>query len=156
MAKFIFFMLLLFLTVGLSAQSENKNLPDESFLTTAKMFLQANENLYQIIATESDIDKALNFCEDSIEYDHILSPEKKFSFSGKSLWRSGAISHLGETRNVSSKILNIMARQNIVIAEFNLSREIKETDGWKRSDRIILSIMEFNKNGRINKLTDYL
>jgi len=122
----------------------------------ARMFLQANENLYQITAMKSDIDKVLNFCEDSIEYDHILSPDKKFSYSGKSLWRSGTVSHLGETRNVRLKIVHIMERQNIVIVEFNLSREIKEEKAWIRSDRTIISIMEFNKNRKIKKLTDYL
>jgi hypothetical protein len=158
-----FFILTLFLTPAthLSAQKEIENqyqaaTQKNSFLTAAKKFLQANENLYQITATEADIDKVLNFCEDSIEYDHFLSAKRKFSFSGKSLWRSGAVSHLGETRNVRLKILNIMTRQNMVVVEYNLSREIKENEDWKRSDRIVISIMEFNKNGKIKKLTDYL
>src|SRR5664279_4180207 len=91
----------LFLLAYVSAQTENEIQHKESFIPMARMFLQANENLYQITAMKSDIDKVLNFCEDSIEYDHILSPDKKFSYSGKSLWRSGTVSHLGETRNVN-------------------------------------------------------
>jgi len=108
------------------------------------------------MATKESIDEVLNFCSDTIKYDHVLSPEKKFSFIGKEQWRSGSISHLGETRNVRLRILNSVARQNIVITEYTLYRELKTSEGWQNSNGTIISIMEFNGSGKISRLTEYL
>ena len=128
----------------------------ETNLAIAKNFLLAKQASYQETAKAVDIENVLNFCNDSIAYDHVLSPNKKFSFSGKGVWRNGALSHLGETRNVKLKITNFIQRQNIVIIEFNLHREIKTGNSWKSSTETTVSVMEFDKEHKIKKIIDYL
>jgi hypothetical protein len=136
-------------SIHLQAQSD-------TFQSIAKRFLSAKEKSYQQTATKENINEVLNFCSDTIKYNHVLSPEKKFSFTGKAGWRSGAISHLGETRKVKLQVLNNVARQNIVIIEYTLYREFKTDKGWQNSKGTIISLMEFDRSGKISRLTDYL
>jgi len=134
----------------------NKNVPNDTLLRLSKEFLLSKEKAYQQKATEKDVERVLNFCSDSVNYHHILSPEKKFSFSGKDLWKAGMIAHLGETKNAKIRILNFMQRQNVVIIEFELSREVQGKNGWEKSFVTTVSVIEFDSNGKIVKLTDYL
>ena len=129
----------------------------DSFLKIAKGFLLAKEKTFQEKATSQDVDSFLSFCSDSVQYEHILSPDKKFSFTGKEQWRDGVISHLGETRNAKIEIVKSIERQNIVIIEYNLYREIKTGGSWKKdSKKITVSVLEFDKDKKIKKITDYL
>jgi hypothetical protein len=56
------------------------------FSKIARSFLFAKERSFQEKATREDVEEVLKFCSDTIRYDHILSPNKKFSFNGKSQW----------------------------------------------------------------------
>lgn len=129
----------------------------DSFLKIAKDFLSAKEKSFQEKATKEDVNLFLSFCSDSVQYDHFLSPEKKFSFTGKEQWRDGAISHLGETRNAKIEIVKSIERQNIIIIEYNLYREIKTNGSWKKdSKKTTVSVLQFDKDKKIKKITDYL
>jgi len=128
----------------------------EIYPTITKRFLLAKERSYQLTATKADVNTVLDFCSDTVKYDHILSPDKKFSFSEKDQWRSGVISHLGETRGVKLGLSKFIARQNVVIAEYTLYREFKTNKGWQNSTGTIVSVIEFNKANKISRLTDYL
>lgn len=150
MKKTIWIVISLLLTsIQLKAQTN-------TYSSIAKRFLIAKEKTYQQTATKENIEDVLNFCSDTIKYDHVLSPEKKFSFTGKEQWRSGSLSHLGETRNVKLEILNCLARQNVVITEYTLYRELKTDKGWQNSKGTVMSVMEFDRAGKISRLTDYL
>jgi hypothetical protein len=125
-------------------------------LKLATNFLSAKERAWQQHATPSDVEKIFGFVSDSVQYNHVLSPAKTFSFTGKDDWRSGMLSHLGETRNVKLKILKSISRQNVVIVEFTLYRELKDGTAWKDSNSTTVSVMEFDEKGKIKKITDYL
>ncbi len=135
---------------SISSQPHTKG----SLTDIAKAFLLAEEQSYQQSATRENVEAVLSFCCDTVKYDHVLSPDKKFSFSGKNQWRTGSVSHLGETKNVKLEIVQCIHQQNIVVVEFTLYREV--TDGGQKSKGTILSIIEFNKDSKIDKLTDYL
>jgi hypothetical protein len=120
------------------------------------MFLKAKGRSWQRGATSSDVDAVLSFCSDSIRYDHVLSPVKMFSFTGKDIWRRGMISHLGESRNVKLTVLNTIAQQNLLVVQFLLARELSVNGEWRKSEETNVSIIEFGADGKIRKLTDYL
>jgi hypothetical protein len=132
------------------------NKTEDKYLRIAHSFLDAKQRSWQQEATAADIDKVLYFCSDTVRYDHKLSPEKEFSFSGKDLWQRGAVSHLGETRNVKISLLKTIQRQNVVMIEFTISREVKNGDKWEPSPQTIVSVMEFDKGDKLKKITDYL
>jgi len=121
-----------------------------------RSFLFAKQQSYQEKATKENVEVVLNFCSEDIKYDHVLSPDKKFSFDGKKLWRSGAVSHLGETRNVKITITKLIEKQNVVIVEYELSREVKDGQNWQKSKSTIVSVIEFDKKNKIARMTDYL
>jgi hypothetical protein len=130
---------------------------DDSLSTIAKEFLSAKLKSCQERSTREDVEAFLKFCADSVQYDHILSPGRKFSFNGKDQWREGALSHLGETRNARIEVVKYIERQNIVILEYDLYRDIKTNADWKAdSKRTNVTILEFDKNKKIMRLTDYL
>lgn len=149
--SFMLFAQLAFIQSGITEQLADTN------SSIAKMFLKAKENSYQVNASEKTVEAMLDFCADSVIYDHILSPEKKFGFSGKEIWRKGSVSHLGETRNAKIKVVDLIERQNMVIVEFTLDREINTDQKWVADKRnTIVSVIEFDKDKKIKKMTDYL
>ncbi|MDB5229653.1 MAG: hypothetical protein JWN76_458 [Chitinophagaceae bacterium] len=147
---------LLIVIISMFPTSQKQNIPNHKLADITKEFLIAKERSYQQYATAEDVVKFLSYCGDSVVYDHILTPAKKFSFTGKDIWKRGAISHLGETRNVKIRVLNIITRQNVVIAEFSMYRETRSKDGWKKEMGKNVSIMEFDDAKKIQKITDYL
>jgi len=129
----------------------------DSLSHIVKEFLMAKENSYQEKATALDVETFLNFCTDNVQYDHVLSENKKFSFTGKDEWRNGSLSHLGETRNARIEITKYIERQNIVIVEYDLYREVKTNEKWEKdSTRTVVSIIEFDAEKKIKKITEYL
>lgn len=68
--------------------------------------------------------------------------------------RSGYISHLGETNSVKITLLNLIEKQNILIAEYFIKREIISSGKTEKSK--IVSVYEFDNNGKIKRMTDYL
>src|SRR6185312_4585433 len=144
-------LLLLFLNVYFTVQPQAASHAD-----IVRKFLFVKQQSYQQNATKENIEAVLDFCSDSVKYDHVLSPDKKFSFDGKKLWRSGAISHLGETRNVKIVIAKLIEKQNLVMVEYELSREVKSGQTWEPSKSTIVSVIEFDKANKIARMTDYL
>ena len=119
-----------------------------------KMYLKAKEKIMQQDATVEDVEKVMHFYSDTLYYKHVLSAEKKFLFHGKDDLRSGYISHLGETGNVKITVLNLIEKQNIVIVEYSSKREIISTHKTEESQ--IVSLYEFDNNGKIKHMVDYL
>ena len=119
-----------------------------------KEYLKSKENIMQQNATTEDVEKLMSFYSDNLYYEHVLSPEKKFVFHGKDDLRSGYTSHLGETANAKITLLNLIERQNIVIAEYSLTREI--ISSHKTEETKIVSVFEFDDNRKIKHMTDYL
>ena len=119
-----------------------------------KEYLKSKENIMQQNATTEDVEKLMSFYSDNLYYEHVLSPEKKFAFHGKDDLRSGYTSHLGETANAKITLLNLIERQNIVIAEYSLTREI--ISSHKTEETKIVSVFEFDDNRKIKHMTDYL
>ena len=119
-----------------------------------KEYLKSKENIMQQNATTKDVGKLMSFYSDSLYYEHVLSPEKKFVFHGKDDLRSGYTSHLGETNNAKITLLNLIERQNIMIVEYSLTREI--ISSHKTEESKIVSIFEFDDSGKIKHMTDYL
>src|SRR6266498_4684686 len=73
-----------------------------------------------------DVEKVMDFYSDTLYYEHMLSSEKKFIFNGKNDLRNGYVSHLGETRNVKITLLNLIEKQNILVAEYSIQRELSQ------------------------------
>ena len=119
-----------------------------------KEYLKSKENIMQQNATTEDVEKLMSFYSDNLYYEHVLSPEKKFAFHGMDDLRSGYTSHLGETANAKITLLNLIERQNIVIAEYSLTREI--ISSHKTEETKIVSVFEFDDNRKIKHMTDYL
>jgi len=119
-----------------------------------KMYLKAKEKIMQQDATVEDIEKVMHFYSDTLYYEHVLSAEKKFLFHGKDDLRSGYISHLGETGNAKITVLNLIEKQNIVIVEYSSKREI--ISNHKTEESQIVSLYEFDNNGKIKHMVDYL
>ena len=119
-----------------------------------KEYLKSKENIMQQNATTEDVEKLMSFYSDNLYYEHVLSPEKKFAFHGMDDLRSGYTSHLGETANAKITLLNLIERQNIVIVEYSLKREI--TSSHKTEETKIVSVFEFDDNRKIKHMTDYL
>ncbi len=101
-----------------------------------------------------DVEKVMDFYSDTLYYEHMLSSEKKIIFNGKSDLRNDYVSHLGETRNVKIILLNVLEKQNILVAEYSIQREIISTG--KTEDRKIVSWYEFDSSGKIKRMIDYL
>jgi len=119
-----------------------------------KKYLNSKENIMQQNATTEDVEKLMSFYSDNLYYEHVLSPEKKFAFHGMDDLRSGYTSHLGETANAKITLLNLIERQNIVIVEYSLTREI--ISSHKTEETKIVSVFEFDDNRKIKHMTDYL
>jgi len=119
-----------------------------------KAYLQARQKSMQEDATEKDIEKLMTFYADSLYYEHILSPQKKFVFHGKDDLQNGYISHLGETRNVKIVLTNYIEKQNILVAEYSTTREIISTR--KIEEYKTVSFYELDENGKIVHVIDYL
>jgi len=119
-----------------------------------KEYLKSKEKIMQQNAIAEDVEKLMSFYSDSLYYEHILSAEKKFVFHGKDDLRSGYISHLSETKNAKITLLNLIERQNIVVVEYSLTREI--ISSHKTEESRIVSIFEFDDSGKIKHLIDYL
>ena len=119
-----------------------------------KEYLRSKEKIMQHKATTEDVEKLMSFYSDSLYYEHVLSPEKKFVFHGKDDLRSGYISHLGETNNAKITLLNLIEKQNIVIVEYSLTREI--ISSHKTEESKIVSIFEFDDSRKIKHMTDYM
>lgn len=117
-------------------------------------FLEAKEKSMQVSATENDVDKLMDFYADSLLYEHQLSPEKKFSFSGKNDLQRGIVSHLGETKNVKITLRRFMKKQNLIVAEYTLHRII--TENGKIENNNILSLIELDNKGKIKRMVNYL
>jgi hypothetical protein len=116
--------------------------------------LLARQKSTQENASRDDIEKLMDFYADSLYYEHILSPQKKFILHGKDDLRNGYISHLGETRNVKIVLVNYIEKQNILVAEYSTTREIISTG--KREQYKTVSLYELDKNGKIMHVIDYL
>src|SRR6266496_427123 len=101
-----------------------------------------------------DVEKVMDFYSDTLYYEHMLSSQKKIIFNGKSDLRNDYVSHLGETRNVKIILLNVLEKQNILVAEYSIQREIISTG--KTEDRKIVSWYEFDSSGKIKRMIDYL
>src|SRR3954470_18982899 len=107
-------LLLLFLAMNTHAFSTQDTASEvKSNLDIIKAYLQARQKSMQEDAGEDDIEKVMNFYSDSLYYEHVLSPEKKFVFHGKDDLRNGYASHIGETRNVKIALINYIEKQNI-------------------------------------------
>ncbi|HYK46812.1 MAG TPA: nuclear transport factor 2 family protein [Parafilimonas sp.] len=119
-----------------------------------KEYLKSKENIMQQNATTEDVEKLMSFYSDSLYYEHVLSPEKKFAFHGKDDLRSGYTSHLGETNDAKIKLLTLIEKQNIVIVQYSLIREI--ISSHKTEESKIVSIFEFDDKAKIKHMTDYL
>ena len=119
-----------------------------------RSYLQAKQKIMQRDATPADVEKLMGFYSDSLYYEHVLSPEKKFIFKGKTDLQGGYSSHLGETRNVKITLLNLIEKQNILVAEYAVKREIISTG--KTEDSKIVSLYEIDSNGKIKRMIDYL
>ena len=126
----------------------------KSNLNIIEAYLQAKQKSLQEDATREDVEKTLDFYSDTLYYEHVLSSEKKFIFQGKNDLRNGYIAHLGETRNVKIILLNSIERQNIIVAEYSVKREIISTA--KTENDKVVSFFEFDKSGKIKRMTDYL
>jgi len=101
-----------------------------------------------------DVEKVMDFYSDTLYYEHMLSSEKKIIFNGKSDLRNDYVSHLGETRNVKITLLNLIEKQNILVAEYSIQSEIISTG--KTEDSKIVSWYEFDSSGKIKRMIDYL
>ena len=119
-----------------------------------KEYLKSKEKTMQQNATAEDVEKLISFYSDSLYYEHVLSAGKKFVFHGKDDLRSGYIAHLGETKNAKITLLNLIERQNIVIVEYSLRREIISSN--KTEESKIVSLFEFDDKAKIKHMTDYL
>ncbi len=147
-------LLLFIVNVCSFSVSTFKSYSQQSNLITVKNFLQAKEKSLQQNASKEDVEKILGFYSDSLAYEHVLSPIKKFIFHGKDDLRSGYISHLGETKNVKIELINSMKKQNIIVAEYSIQREIISNS--KKENYKVISIFEFEKDGKIKRMIDYL
>lgn len=119
-----------------------------SDLNTIKNYLKAKQQAWQENATKEDVEKLLDFCSDSLYYEARAFCRKKFTFHGKDDLRIGYISHLGETRNVKIELINSIEKQNIVVAEYSIIREIIAT-GEVENNRTV-SFFEFDSNAGLN------
>ena len=117
-------------------------------------YLKAKEKTMQENATKDDVENLLAFYADSLYYEHILSPEKKFIFKAKEDLRNGYMDHLGETRNVKITMINHIEKQNVVIAEYSIQREIISTGKTEKSSTV--SFYELDESGKIKHVIDYL
>ena len=108
-------------------------------------YLKAKEKTMQENATKHDVENLLAFYADSLYYEHILSPEKKFIFKTKEDLRNGYMDHLGETRNVKIILINHIEKQNVVIAQYSIQREIISTGKTEKSNTV--SSYELDESG---------
>jgi hypothetical protein len=129
---------------------------ENEYLKLVKLLLAAKEKSWEADATIADVDAVLNFYSDSLNYDHMISPTKHFSFTGKELLKSGIVSHLGETRNVKLKILKYIATQNVVVVEYSLKREVKTAEGWKQQQSKSVMIIDFDSAHKIQHISEYI
>ena len=148
MKTFLFLLAMNILYQYVPAQTGIASNPD------IKEYLKIKEKIMQQNSTTEDVEKLMSFYSDSLYYEHVLSPEKKFAFHGMDDLRSGYTSHLGETANAKITLLNLIERQNIVIVEYSLTREI--ISSHKTEETKIVSVFEFDDNRKIKHMTDYL
>jgi hypothetical protein len=172
MEKYNFYFLLMVLSIAISPELRNdvtKQVPiipgmdshavydTMDHIRIVNSYMKLKEKSFQLKATPGDVEKLINFYNDSIRVEHIFSPDLIIPVIGKKDIRNGMVSHLGETKDVSLSIINRIAYKSVVIIQWKMFRKVIQKDGsWIREEKEIVSLFEFDRQGKMLYIMEYV